>query len=134
VAVSIAGVALNIALSILLARVFEARGWLPFGGIALANSIATWAEAIALFVMLAARVGLGGHVQPLMHSSLTACVAALAMALLVWLVSGMLGAGVMATLLTMVAAVAGYALAALVLGNPEVRQLAHVVLQRLRRM
>ena len=43
---------LNVVLSLVLVRAFTALGWLPFSGLALANSIATVLEAIVLLVLL----------------------------------------------------------------------------------
>ena len=52
---------LNIILSILLGPAFLRIGWLPIGGLALANSIATGLEAIALLVIMRKRLhGLEG--------------------------------------------------------------------------
>jgi putative peptidoglycan lipid II flippase len=52
---SVACTALNIPLSIGLAAWFGSMGWLPFGGLALALSIATALETLALFALLARR-------------------------------------------------------------------------------
>ena len=48
---------LNVILSIVLSTGFARAGWLPHGGLALANSLATALEAIALFVVIRYRMG-----------------------------------------------------------------------------
>ncbi len=55
---------LNVVFSVAFARLFESIGWMPHGGLALANSLATALEAIALFVMMRKRLnGIeGGHI------------------------------------------------------------------------
>ncbi len=46
VALSVASMGLNVILSIVLVGVFRNAGWYAFGGLALANAIATWIETI----------------------------------------------------------------------------------------
>lgn len=55
---------LNIVFSVAFSRLFESIGWMPHGGLALANSLATALEATALFVMMRKRLnGIeGGHI------------------------------------------------------------------------
>lgn len=54
--------ALNVVFSILLAAWFESAGWMPHGGLALANTIATTLEMVALLVLMRRRLnGLGGR-------------------------------------------------------------------------
>ena len=47
---------LNLILSITLARYFERLGWMPHGGLALANSLATALEAATLFIVMRFRL------------------------------------------------------------------------------
>lgn len=49
--------ALNVFLSIGLSRLFAARGWMPHGGLALANSLATFAETGWLLWLINRRLG-----------------------------------------------------------------------------
>ena len=51
-----AAMLLNVLLSVLLSALFQGRGLLPHGGLALANSIATALEAAGLFVVLRKRL------------------------------------------------------------------------------
>ena len=50
--VSVGGMVLNVALSLLLVGVFSAAGWMPHGALALANTLATIAEMTVLIVIL----------------------------------------------------------------------------------
>jgi putative peptidoglycan lipid II flippase len=56
VTVGVLAMVLNIALSILISRWFESIGWMPHGGLALANSLATGLEAIVLWVLMRQRL------------------------------------------------------------------------------
>lgn len=47
---------LNVILSLTFARLFDQIGWMPHGGLALANSLATALEAAALFVVIRRRL------------------------------------------------------------------------------
>jgi len=49
---AVASMILNVMLSLILTRVFAALGWLPFSALALANSIATVLESVALLALL----------------------------------------------------------------------------------
>ncbi len=52
---------LNIGLSLAFANLFVRWGWMPHGGLALANSLATGLESIALILLMRKRLnGLGG--------------------------------------------------------------------------
>lgn len=55
---------LNILFSVAFSKYFEAIGWMPHGGLALANSLATALEAAALFITMRKRLnGIeGGHI------------------------------------------------------------------------
>lgn len=64
VLIGTAAMLLNVVFSILFSRWFQTMGWLPHGGLALANSLATALEAAVLFVMMRKRLnGIeGGHI------------------------------------------------------------------------
>ncbi len=75
VTVGSAAMALNVVLSIALSRAFDTAGWMPHGGLALANSLATLIEVVALLWWLRGRLGgvEGGRVvRGLCQSSLAA--------------------------------------------------------------
>ncbi len=62
VSVGVIAMAINILLSFGLASLFERVGWLPLGGLALANSLATALESVALLIILRRRLqGLEGR-------------------------------------------------------------------------
>jgi putative peptidoglycan lipid II flippase len=62
VVVGVAVMGLNVGLSLALLRVFEAVGWMPHGGLALSNSLATTVEMAVLLVLVRGRVeGLEGR-------------------------------------------------------------------------
>jgi putative peptidoglycan lipid II flippase len=57
VVVGTLAMALNVGLSLWFARLFAASGWLPHGGLALANSLATALEMAALLILMRSRLG-----------------------------------------------------------------------------
>jgi putative peptidoglycan lipid II flippase len=57
VVVGIAAMAANVLLSLILLSLFRNLGWPPYGGLALANSLATIAEMVALLYLAHRRVG-----------------------------------------------------------------------------
>lgn len=62
VAIGVIAMGLNVVFSILFSRWFESIGWLPLGGLALANSLATALEAVALFIVMRKRLnGMEGN-------------------------------------------------------------------------
>jgi len=64
VTVGVIAMGLNIGFSLLFAQIFEHMGWMPHGGLALANSLATGLESLALILLMRKRLeGLeGGYV------------------------------------------------------------------------
>ena len=54
--VGVAAMSLNVILSILFSRLFISIGWMPHGGLALANSLATFLEAFALMFLMRGRL------------------------------------------------------------------------------
>lgn len=62
VIVGVIAMALNILLSFVFAKWFSLIGWMPHGGLALANSLATFLESIALLLILRKKMnGIGGR-------------------------------------------------------------------------
>jgi putative peptidoglycan lipid II flippase len=60
--VGVAAMSLNVLLSIFFSRLFISIGWMPHGGLALANSLATFLEAFALMFLMRRRLsGIEGH-------------------------------------------------------------------------
>jgi len=133
VLVGAAAMGLNVALSLLLSSWFARIGWMPHGGLALANSIATGLEAAGLWVLMRRRLGglEGGRV---LRGTVQAVLATVAMVLAVlgwlglmgqrqaWLVGGggvLVGGAV-------------YGLVVLGLKVPEVQSLVSMIRRRLR--
>jgi putative peptidoglycan lipid II flippase len=56
VAVAVGGMILNVALSLVLVAAFSFSGWMPHGGLALANSLATFIEMTALILILRRKI------------------------------------------------------------------------------
>lgn len=131
VLLGVGAMSLNIALSLLTPPLFKRWGWLPHGGLALANSIATGIEAFGLLLLMRRRLdGLG--FQPIRRGLLVAVVASLTMAgslslwlhldgaRSVWLV-GFGGVGLGAVV---------YGLVSLFMGAPELKAIPTLVLER----
>jgi putative peptidoglycan lipid II flippase len=75
---------LNVVFSFIFARLFSQIGWMPHGGLALANSLATALEATALFIMMRQR--LNGIEGRYLARGFAACaLAALGMGVGLWL-------------------------------------------------
>ena len=61
VSVGVVAMGLNVVLSLAFSNLFARVGWMPHGGLALANSLATGLESIALILLMRKRLnGLGG--------------------------------------------------------------------------
>jgi putative peptidoglycan lipid II flippase len=74
---------LNVVFSVLFSTWFARAGWLPHGGLALANSLATAIEAAGLIYFMRHKVGgMGGGY--ILRGSLQAGVATAAMSLAIW--------------------------------------------------
>jgi putative peptidoglycan lipid II flippase len=125
---------LNVVFSILFAKWFTAIGWMPLGGLALANSLATALEAAALFIVMRKRLnGIdGNHILRGILPSIAATIV-MSAALIGWFSFGMnlnpwilvptevmIGGGVYLTML-------------LLLRVPELRYVFDSVMRRLRK-
>jgi putative peptidoglycan lipid II flippase len=89
VVVGTIAMALNALFSFAFAALFSKIGWMPHGGLALANSFATALEAAALFVVMRKRLnGIEGN--QIMRGVIPSLIAALAMSLSIfgWLYFG----------------------------------------------
>ena len=74
---------LNVLFSFAFARAFSQIGWMPHGGLALANSLATALEATALFLVMRQRLN-GIEGSYLARGFITCALAALAMGIGLW--------------------------------------------------
>jgi putative peptidoglycan lipid II flippase len=84
VLVGMAAMGLNVFFSIGFALVFTRAGWMPLGGLALANSLATSLEAIALLGLMRGRLG-GLQSRKIGLGAIQALAASLVMALGLWI-------------------------------------------------
>jgi putative peptidoglycan lipid II flippase len=117
---------------LILAGVFRAQNLAPFGGLALANSIATALETVALYALLARRVPELGLVNTLV-ASLKSSLASALMALVLWLWLSALGNGNLAALLAIVVGIAVYFGVAWLLRSDEARYAIGIARARLLR-
>jgi len=123
---------LNVAFSFSFSALFAKLGWMPHGGLALANSLATALEMIVLFVTMRNRLnGING--RHLLHGLLLSLGGTLAMSAAVLLVLRF-GAGLSAWLLAPIGIAAGglaYALTMAALRVPELDVLIGALRRRL---
>jgi putative peptidoglycan lipid II flippase len=129
---AVGSVVVNIALSLLLLRAFESAGLLPFGGLALANSIATALEAIALYALLLRR-------EPRIESRAIAvtffksALAAVLMGLVIAAWLSVAGTGLIATLIAMAIGAVAYFGLSLLMKNNAVQPALSLVARRFKR-
>jgi len=86
VVIGVIAMSLNIGFSLLFASVFMSSGWMPHGGLALANSLATGLEMAALLMIMRRRLsGLqGADIFNAVWKGLSAC-AVMAAVLILWM-------------------------------------------------
>lgn len=132
VTVTVAAMVLNILFSLTLPGWFQELGWLPLGGLALANSLATAIECVVLIILLRRRMGglEGNSIRPAIWQSLLAS-ALMCLVLFGWLtftgslpawqilIGGLLAGGL------------SYAIAILLLRVPEAVHLLKLLRQRI---
>ncbi len=133
VLVGLIAMTLNIAFSLLFASLFKRIGWLPLGGLALANSLATAIESLVLVILLRRRIH-GLDVAKLLRWSIItiASAGAMVLALLLWSIvmseqpSWLVGLG------GILVGASVYVVAALALGVPEPRSYLKMLMERVR--
>jgi putative peptidoglycan lipid II flippase len=126
--------ALNVVFSLAFIKVFEFLGWMPHGGLALANSLATALEAIVLFIVMRKRLnGIeGSHILRGIIPS-AAGAAAMSLAILGWLY---LGQNFSAWILAPVGVVIGggiYFSTLWILRVPELQYMVNGILRKLKK-
>ncbi len=132
VIIGVGAMSLNIALSFLLAAWFRSIGWMPHGGLALANSAATGLESLLLLVLLRRRLqGMEG--RRILHGTAAALAASALMSLAVfgWLALLPDDGGITALLGGMGIGVLAYALALKILRVPELDSILTLVQRKL---
>ncbi|MGV8049959.1 MAG: murein biosynthesis integral membrane protein MurJ [Anaerolineaceae bacterium] len=124
VLVGVAAMSLNIALSFALSSLFERVGWMPHGGLALANSLATSLESAVLLLLIRKRLnGLGG--RQIGQSALAALAGTAVMGATVyaWVTFMLGGSRVVILLVGVVLGVGVYGLMMWLLRVPELRSI-----------
>jgi putative peptidoglycan lipid II flippase len=131
VAVGVAAMSLNLVFSLLFSDLFQRLGWAPHGGLALANSLATYLEAFALLFLMRRRLG-GLEGRRILAGFGQAALAALAMGAVVvaWLLLAGNGSFAVSALGGVVAGGAIYGLGLLLLRVTEARQVIGLVQRR----
>jgi len=90
VIVGVIAMSLNVVFSFAFAALFRQIGWMPHGGLALANSLATALETIALIVLMRRRLG-GLEGRNILRGMLKGIVAGTIMGLSLWVWLGYFG-------------------------------------------
>jgi putative peptidoglycan lipid II flippase len=135
VLVGATAMSLNVVFSFAFAALFERLDWMPHGGLALANSLATALETVALLVLMRRRLdGIEG--RRLLRCGLQAGVAAGAMALTLWAWLSLLGDAPVWLAAGGGIALGGlvYGLVVLLLGVDEVHEGINILRRRVARL
>jgi putative peptidoglycan lipid II flippase len=124
---------LNVLFSILFSQFFTQIGWFPLGGLALANSLATALEAVALFIVMRKRLN-GIEESHIARGFFVFAIASLGMAVSLWLWIQASG-----SLMRWVVALGGvtfggmiYGAALILLRVPEVQNVIQFIARRLK--
>lgn len=125
---------LNVVFSFAFSASFAAMGWMPLGGLALANSLATALEAAALFLFMRTRLdGLEGPYLLRGFGAAGLSTLGMALGLLAWI---RLTGGLNRAIIALGGVVLGglvYGLGVLALRVPEIKMLTRMVSTRLKR-
>ena len=132
VSIGIGAMGLNVAFSFLFVWWFEKVGWMPHGGLALANSLATAIEAVILVIAIRKPLGtldMGLFLRGVIQFSLASVI----MGVAVWgWIAFSAGYGALAqTIGAMIAGVGVYGIAVILMKNGEAVQLLNFALRRL---
>lgn len=123
---------LNVVFSFAFAWLFRQIGWMPHGGLALANSLATALEATALFIFMRQRLkGIEGNY--IAHGFIACALAAIGMGIGLWLwiqATGNLTSWIVALGGIMIGAVI-YGVGVLLLRVPEIQMIRNAITRRL---
>jgi len=131
--IGVVAMGLNVVFSILFAKIFASIGWMPHGGLALANSFATALEAAALFIVMRKRLnGIDG--KQILNGFALSTLGVLSMTLVIfgWFY---LGKNLSVWIIAPIGVIAGggiYFIVLWVLHVPELQYLVSGVLRRLK--
>ncbi|NQU31388.1 MAG: murein biosynthesis integral membrane protein MurJ [Anaerolineae bacterium] len=131
VLVGIGAMSLNVVFSIAFAALFERIGWMPHGGLALANSLATALEMILLMILMRKRLN-GLNIPSIARGFGQATLAALGMgiALFLWHQANITSAPWLVALGGIAIGGVIYLLGIWVLKVPEIQQVASIIRRR----
>ncbi|MDX9864131.1 MAG: murein biosynthesis integral membrane protein MurJ [Anaerolineaceae bacterium] len=124
VVVGILTMGLNLVLSLLFTRLFNIIGWMPHGGLALANSLATFLEMICLLIIMRRRLeGIDGEL--VWQSVRQAGIGAAVMGVVIWAWMGLSAGWSVLVIVTggLALGVGAYTLLLVVQRTPEVGEL-----------
>jgi putative peptidoglycan lipid II flippase len=133
--VGVGAMTLNVIFSFVFAFLFQQIGWMPHGGLALANSLATAIESVILIMLIRKRLG-GINGSHLALGFAQALIASLGMAMTLWVWLS-LSAGWIRWSIGLGGVIAGsaaYAFAVLVLRVPEVRSLITLIQKQIQKI
>jgi putative peptidoglycan lipid II flippase len=134
VLVGTTAMSLNVGFSYAFSYLFIRWGWMPHGGLALANSLATALEMIGLILIMRRRLGgLGG--SQIIPGLFKALIAGTGMSGAIWIWSTLAGdlPGWLFTIGGILIAVVVYGVGLIVLRTKEVQQLTGILLRRFRK-
>jgi putative peptidoglycan lipid II flippase len=134
VLIGIAAMSLNVAFSYLFSFLFQRWGWMPHGGLALANSLATALEMVGLVLIMRKRLGgLGGSQigSGLMKAVLAGTL--MSSAIWIWSNTGWNLSGWIFTLGGIFLAIAVYGIGLVLLRTQEAHQLAALLRRKIKK-
>lgn len=127
VVVGVGTMTLNLILSIIFTAIFNRIGWMPHGGLALANSAATLLESVLLLLLLQRRLeGLEG--TRIVTALAKALIAGSVMGLLVWRINAVIGGEYLLAKVafSVLAGILSYSLLLVLLRTAELSRLRHM--------
>jgi putative peptidoglycan lipid II flippase len=132
VIIGVIAMSLNILFSLILTRVFSSIGWMPHGGLALANSLATALETAILLVLMRRRLK-GLHGKSILDAVWKGLLASLAMAisLYFWLILSTLQPVWLITLAGLGIGAASYGLVLIILRTKEIGVIWQIINRRI---
>ncbi len=131
VMVGVGAMTLNLVFSFVFTALFARLGWMPHGGLALANSAATLLESILLMALLRKRLN-GLEERRILIALVKAVVAGGVMGALVWLLGSALGDQSLLTRtgLSIMAGILSYALMLVILRTDELARIKSLIVRR----
>lgn len=131
VIVGVGAMTLNLVLSFVFTWLFGRLGWMPHGGLALANSSATLLESILLMALLRKRLN-GLEERRILIALAKSLTAGAVMGALVWLLGSALGGRslLIHTGLSIMAGILSYALMLIILRTDELARIKSLIVRR----